>query len=135
MFCIRFDFDEVLDESDSKEDREAKLNAISAQLVAKLHTILRPFLLRRLKSDVKNLEIPVKRQVVIYCPFTEAQKVFYDLVKLKDFEKFAQQKGNYLRNFSNSVHSFICIIQSYIIHFFLLTTYETYLLELLISIS
>ncbi|XP_008579713.1 PREDICTED: lymphoid-specific helicase isoform X4 [Galeopterus variegatus] len=41
--------------------------------------ILTPFLLRRLKSDVA-LEVPPKREVVVYAPLTKKQEIFYTAI-------------------------------------------------------
>ncbi|KAK9756451.1 hypothetical protein RND81_01G098600 [Saponaria officinalis] len=40
------------------------------QVVAKLHAILRPFLLRRMKSDVE-LSLPRKKEIILYASMTE----------------------------------------------------------------
>ena len=42
------------------------------QVVTKLHLILRPFLLRRLKADV-DLSIPPKHEYVLYTELTQEQ--------------------------------------------------------------
>nr|XP_044997775.1 lymphoid-specific helicase isoform X2 [Jaculus jaculus] len=44
-----------------------------------LHQILTPFLLRRLKSDVA-LEVPPKREVIVYAPLSNKQEVFYTAI-------------------------------------------------------
>lgn len=44
-----------------------------------LHQILTPFLLRRLKSDVA-LEVPPKRELVVYAPLTKKQEIFYTAI-------------------------------------------------------
>jgi ATP-dependent DNA helicase len=89
-----FDFDEVVDSSAQGETKAEVEDKVATDLVTKLHAILQPFLLRRLKSDIPNLQIPVKKQVVLYCPFTEPQKVFYDLIKMRDFDYLVQQLAN-----------------------------------------
>ena len=43
------------------------------QIVSKLHTILKPFLLRRIKSDVEN-SLPAKKEIILYAHMTEHQK-------------------------------------------------------------
>ncbi|XP_058180037.1 ATP-dependent DNA helicase DDM1-like isoform X2 [Rhododendron vialii] len=48
-----------------------------AQVVAKLHSILRPFLLRRMKSDVEQ-SLPRKKEIILYATMTEHQKNFKD---------------------------------------------------------
>jgi ATP-dependent DNA helicase len=48
-------------------------------LIHKLHDILRPFLLRRLKVDVER-SLPPKKEYVLYAPLTERQRDVYDAV-------------------------------------------------------
>lgn len=57
-----------------------------SQVVTKLHEILRPFLLRRLKKDVL-IDMPPKKEVVVYTPMSLLQKDYYALAqegKLRD---------------------------------------------------
>nr|XP_020664443.1 lymphoid-specific helicase isoform X3 [Pogona vitticeps] len=51
-----------------------------------LHQILTPFLLRRLKSDVA-LEVPPKREVVVYAPLVKKQEIFYSAIVNKTIRK------------------------------------------------
>ncbi|KAH8739550.1 Swr1p like SWI/SNF2 family Atpase [Cryptosporidium ryanae] len=46
-------------------------------LLSRLHSVLRPFLLRRLKIDVEK-EMPSKIEHVIRCPLSKRQKELYD---------------------------------------------------------
>ncbi|XP_053547838.1 lymphoid-specific helicase isoform X2 [Bombina bombina] len=55
-----------------------------------LHQILTPFLLRRLKCDV-TLEVPPKREVVVYAPLTEKQERFYTAIVNRTIEKMLGQ--------------------------------------------
>ncbi|KAJ8522231.1 hypothetical protein ONZ45_g1180 [Pleurotus djamor] len=60
----------------------------AGRLITSLHDILKPFLLRRLKSDVfkddgtgtSRGRIPPKKEYVLYAPLTETQKVLYEQV-------------------------------------------------------
>ncbi|SMQ54551.1 unnamed protein product [Zymoseptoria tritici ST99CH_3D7] len=45
-------------------------------LVASLHAILKPFLLRRVKADVET-SLPKKREYVLYAPLTQTQRELY----------------------------------------------------------
>jgi helicase SWR1 len=47
------------------------------QRVSKLHTVLRPYLLRRLKRDVEK-ELPSKFEHLILCPLSRRQRFLYD---------------------------------------------------------
>ena len=68
-----FDFSAVLEKDGHKEIimRERKNS-----LVASLHAILKPFLLRRVKTDVET-ELPKKREYILYAPLTAQQKELY----------------------------------------------------------
>jgi len=61
--------DEGMDEQIVAQEEEQ-------QLLAKLHKILSPFMLRRVKSDVEIL-LPPKRELLVYAPFTEQQQKYY----------------------------------------------------------
>ena len=68
-----FDFSAVLEKGGHKEiiEKEQKTN-----LVASLHAILKPFLLRRVKTDVET-DLPQKREYILYAPLTAPQKELY----------------------------------------------------------
>ena len=46
-------------------------------IVSKLHRVLRPFLLRRLKADVEK-QMPGKYEHVVYCKLSKRQRYLYD---------------------------------------------------------
>ena len=48
-------------------------------IIHKLHDILRPFLLRRLKVDVERT-LPPKKEYVLYAPLSARQHEVYDAV-------------------------------------------------------
>ncbi|KAI8977792.1 SNF2 family N-terminal domain-containing protein [Trametes punicea] len=64
-------FDESKLQSKLTSDRESKL-------IHSLHDILRPFLLRRMKADVE-MQLPPKKEYVLYTPLTEKQREMYDV--------------------------------------------------------
>eukprot|EP00045_Choanoeca_perplexa_P010151 m.101553 g.101553 ORF g.101553 m.101553 type:complete len:789 (-) comp15175_c0_seq1:81-2447(-) len=79
-----FDFSEVHD-----QDGENALIAKEeeGQVLSKLHQILQPFVLRRLKSDVE-VSIPPKKELVLYCPLSKQQQTLYTSILDKTiFEK------------------------------------------------
>nr|ACJ61498.1 photoperiod independent early flowering protein [Glycine max] len=55
-------------------DGEEKINK---EVVDRLHNVLRPFLLRRLKRDVEK-QLPMKHEHVIYCRLSKRQRNLYE---------------------------------------------------------
>ncbi|KAI7746908.1 hypothetical protein M8C21_018130, partial [Ambrosia artemisiifolia] len=60
-------------------------------VVAKLHAILRPFLLRRMKEDVE-LSLPRKKEIILYANLTEHQRNFQDHLVNKTLETYLREK-------------------------------------------
>ncbi|EJS43869.1 YFR038W [Saccharomyces arboricola H-6] len=79
IFNKWFDFDSLNLESGSNSEALNKLinDELQKNLISNLHTILKPFLLRRLKKVVLANILPPKREYIINCPMTLAQKKFY----------------------------------------------------------
>ncbi|XP_061692454.1 lymphoid-specific helicase isoform X2 [Syngnathoides biaculeatus] len=75
-----FDID-TLGEPESVVAAERERNILSM-----LHQILTPFLLRRLKTDV-SLEIPPKKEIIVYAPLTAKQENFYTAIVNKTIAK------------------------------------------------
>ncbi|XP_041379818.1 LOW QUALITY PROTEIN: SWI/SNF-related matrix-associated actin-dependent regulator of chromatin subfamily A member 5-like, partial [Gigantopelta aegis] len=72
----------------SSEDFDAwfnKSNLEDSKLVDRLHTVLRPFLLRRLKSDVEK-KLPPKKETKIYVGLSKMQRELYTGILLKDID-------------------------------------------------
>jgi ATP-dependent DNA helicase len=67
-----FDFSEVLDDKASGGKGEKRKH----NLVSTMHAILKPFLLRRVKTDVES-SLPRKREYILYAPLTTEQKELY----------------------------------------------------------
>lgn len=70
----RFDFSDISEEGGSnrlltKEDSKA--------VILQLHAILKPFLLRRMKTDVEST-LPPKKEYLLYAPLTSYQKELYE---------------------------------------------------------
>lgn len=69
---------DICDSDFDDADTDAKVQHINNEqqkhIVSALHDILKPFLLRRLKSDVLQNSLPSKREFVIRCPPTALQR-------------------------------------------------------------
>ncbi|PLN77622.1 SNF2 family N-terminal domain-domain-containing protein [Aspergillus taichungensis] len=71
-FSSWFDFSSMLDKNGQADTIERRKRS----LVSTMHSILKPFLLRRVKTDVET-SLPKKREYIIYAPLTPEQKDLY----------------------------------------------------------
>ncbi|KAJ3154445.1 hypothetical protein HDU89_008515 [Geranomyces variabilis] len=77
LFADRLAFEQSFDVAIDSSDANAETNQQhQLDLVAQLHEILKPFLLRRLKSEVE-LNLPPKRIEIVWCPMTDSQRRLY----------------------------------------------------------
>lgn len=80
------------------EDRILRSSALTSgeflylQVISKLHSILRPFLLRRMKEDVEKM-LPRKKEIILYANITEHQKEIQDHLVNKTLENFLIKKA------------------------------------------
>uniref|UniRef100_A0A182IV63 Chromatin-remodeling ATPase INO80 n=1 Tax=Anopheles atroparvus TaxID=41427 RepID=A0A182IV63_ANOAO len=77
-----FDSHEEFNEWFSKdiESHAENKTGIDEKQISRLHMILKPFMLRRIKKDVEN-ELSDKIEVMVYCPLTTRQKLLYVALK------------------------------------------------------
>ena len=66
---------------DIESNSEGK-SQVDEMQISRLHMILKPFMLRRIKKDVEN-ELTEKVEVLKYCPLTIRQKHLYSGLKRK----------------------------------------------------
>ncbi|XP_076910894.1 ATP-dependent DNA helicase DDM1-like [Bidens hawaiensis] len=90
IFSSHEEFESWFDFSGKSNTEEAE-EGRKARVVAKLHAILRPFLLRRMKEDVE-LSLPRKKEIIIYANLTEHQKNFQDHLVNKTLETYLREK-------------------------------------------
>ncbi|KAL2009303.1 hypothetical protein VTN00DRAFT_7497 [Thermoascus crustaceus] len=81
--------EQILEHGRETMDEEAK------QVVNKLHTVLRPYILRRLKADVEK-QMPAKYEHVVYCRLSKRQRYLYDGFMSRAQTKETLASGNYL---------------------------------------
>lgn len=62
-------------------------------LAAELQSILEPFLLRRVKSEVA-VDLPKKTELLVYHGMSALQKKYYKAILMKDLEAFGNDQGN-----------------------------------------
>uniref|UniRef100_A0A803KVV3 ATP-dependent DNA helicase DDM1 n=1 Tax=Chenopodium quinoa TaxID=63459 RepID=A0A803KVV3_CHEQI len=78
IFSSHEEFESWFDLSGKRSNEEVKEEVEEKRrVVAKLHAILRPFLLRRMKADVEQ-SLPGKKEIILYATMTEHQKNFQE---------------------------------------------------------
>ncbi|KPP68665.1 chromodomain-helicase-DNA-binding protein 1-like [Scleropages formosus] len=65
-------------------------------LASELHSILKPFLLRRVKAEVAA-ELPRKIELVVYHGMSALQKRYYKAILMKDIDAFENEQGSKTR--------------------------------------
>lgn len=85
-----FDFSDLQDQEGTEEFLQDKMKQ---DLVKKMHLILQPLLLRRVKADVEHL-LPKKREYVLFAPMTKEQTELYNIIgdKAADTRKYLEEK-------------------------------------------
>ena len=68
---------------------EIKQDNAGEDIIRKLHTILNPFMMRRLKSDVAKY-LPEKKEIIVYAGMTDDQRAMYSAIE-KDLTLFQSQ--------------------------------------------
>ncbi|EGC45814.1 helicase swr1 [Histoplasma capsulatum var. duboisii H88] len=81
--------EQILEHGRETMDDEAK------KVVTKLHTVLRPYILRRLKVDVEK-QMPAKFEHVVPCRLSKRQRYLYDGFMSRAQTKETLASGNYL---------------------------------------
>lgn len=81
--------EQILEHGRDTMDDEAK------KVVTKLHTVLRPYILRRLKLDVER-QMPAKFEHVVPCRLSKRQRYLYDGFMSRAQTKETLASGNYL---------------------------------------
>ncbi|XP_059407113.1 probable global transcription activator SNF2L1 isoform X3 [Carassius carassius] len=76
VFNSASDFDSWFDTNNCLGDQK---------LVERLHAVLRPFLLRRIKAEVEK-SLPPKKEVKIYLGLTKMQREWYTRILMKDID-------------------------------------------------
>ena len=84
-----------LDPMDKAVESGDTLDEETLDTVSKLHTLLRPFILRRLKSEVET-QLPGKFEHVVYCRLSKRQRFLYDEFMSRASTREALTSGGYL---------------------------------------
>ncbi|ORY02995.1 hypothetical protein K493DRAFT_207530 [Basidiobolus meristosporus CBS 931.73] len=88
IFQSWFDFNDL---NEKKGKEKVISDETQHNIVSKLHHILKPFLLRRLKSDVE-FQLPKKREYILYAPMTSKQKEYYDAILNGQIHSFLKKR-------------------------------------------
>uniref|UniRef100_A0A0E0QS05 Uncharacterized protein n=1 Tax=Oryza rufipogon TaxID=4529 RepID=A0A0E0QS05_ORYRU len=83
-----FDFSAKGGEEEQEDSEEKR----KVDVVSKLHAILRPFLLRRMKEDVEHM-LPRKKEIIIYANMTDHQKQIQNHLVEQTFDQYLHEKS------------------------------------------
>lgn len=84
IFSSSEDFDEWFSSETTEEDQE--------KIVKQLHTVLQPFLLRRIKNEVEKSLLP-KKELNVYVGMSSMQKKWYKQILEKDLDAVNASNG------------------------------------------
>ncbi|RYP78774.1 hypothetical protein DL770_006833 [Monosporascus sp. CRB-9-2] len=82
-------------ESQILESGREQMDDEARAIIAKLHKVLRPYLLRRLKADVEK-QMPAKYEHVEFCRLSRRQRELYDGFLARTDTREALASGNYI---------------------------------------
>lgn len=82
-------------ESQILESGREQMDDEARAIISKLHKVLRPYLLRRLKADVEK-QMPGKYEHVEFCRLSKRQRELYDGFLSRNDTKETLSSGNYL---------------------------------------
>ncbi|KAH7027254.1 SNF2 family N-terminal domain-containing protein [Microdochium trichocladiopsis] len=82
-------------ESQILESGREQMDDEARAIIAKLHKVLRPYLLRRLKADVEK-QMPAKYEHVEFCRLSRRQRELYDGFLARADTRDALSSGNYI---------------------------------------
>lgn len=89
---LNFLLPEVFGSAEQFEEFFSIDNMAEQNVVSKLHAILRPFMIRRLKSDVEDTLLP-KREIKLFTGMTEMQTYYYKNTLSRDVAALNQLGG------------------------------------------
>jgi SWI/SNF-related matrix-associated actin-dependent regulator of chromatin subfamily A member 5 len=67
-------------------------SAATANVIQRLHSVMRPFMLRRVKNDVEK-DLPPKKETKLFVGMAELQRAWYTKVLSKDVESLNSSVG------------------------------------------
>ena len=91
---LHYLFFSVIDPLEKAIEMGTALDDENLMRVSKLHTVLRPYLLRRLKRDVEK-ELPSKYEHLVLCPLSKRQRFLYDEFMSRAHTREALHSGVY----------------------------------------
>ncbi|KAK3940310.1 hypothetical protein QBC46DRAFT_385829 [Diplogelasinospora grovesii] len=96
-----FDFSDLADEEGTEE---FIADQTKQELVKKMHVVLQPLLLRRIKADVAKY-LPKKREYVLYAPMTKEQTDLYNVINDKNIDTRAYLENKVIERLTGATNS------------------------------
>lgn len=96
-----FDFSDLQDEAGTEE---FIANQMKQDLVKKIHLVLQPLLLRRVKADVASY-LPQKREYVLFAPMTKEQTDLYNVINDENIDTRAYLESKVVERLTGTTNS------------------------------
>ncbi|XP_043930139.1 chromatin-remodeling ATPase INO80 [Protopterus annectens] len=95
------------------ESHAENKSTIDENQLSRLHMILKPFMLRRIKKDVEN-ELSDKIEILMYCQLTSRQKLLYQALKNKiSIEDLLQSSMGTTQQAQNTTSSLMNLVMQF----------------------
>eukprot|EP00061_Rhincodon_typus_P018808 g48143.t1 len=95
------------------ESHAENKSAIDENQLSRLHMILKPFMLRRIKKDVEN-ELSDKIEILMYCQLKSRQKMLYQALKNKiSIEDLLQSSMGTTQQAQNTTSSLMNLVMQF----------------------
>ncbi|XP_055326656.1 chromatin-remodeling ATPase INO80 isoform X2 [Sitodiplosis mosellana] len=94
------------------ESHAENKTGIDEKQISRLHMILKPFMLRRIKKDVEN-ELSDKIEIMIYCPLTMRQNLLYlalkKKIRIEDLLQYTDRASDHVvdKNFTSNLMNLV----------------------------
>eukprot|EP00923_Selenidium_pygospionis_P045656 GHVN01078873.1.p1 GENE.GHVN01078873.1~~GHVN01078873.1.p1 ORF type:complete len:913 (+),score=165.91 GHVN01078873.1:262-3000(+) len=92
LFASADEFETLFSLSAGEDLSPSAREARNGEIVTRLHKILRPFMLRRVKSEV-DVAIPPKKELLLFVPLTAMQKNLYKALLSRNVDAMQDREG------------------------------------------
>eukprot|EP00917_Polyrhabdina_sp_WS-2016_P001513 GHVP01003179.1.p1 GENE.GHVP01003179.1~~GHVP01003179.1.p1 ORF type:complete len:887 (+),score=164.26 GHVP01003179.1:33-2693(+) len=92
IFSSSEEFENLFNLTTHEEYSSVAKERKNAEIISRLHNVLRPFMLRRVKSEI-DVEIPPKKELILFVPMAPMQKKLYKNLLLRNVDALNDSQG------------------------------------------